>query len=66
MDFGKSMIAQGTNGLFRVDLSSGVKRGQKLLTYLPMNETTFERQACLKDQIKSCVDKKWKVATTED
>ena len=31
-----------------------------------MNEPAFERHACLKDRIKSWVDKKREVATTED
>ena len=42
---GKRMIAQGTNGLSRADLSSGVMGGQRFLTYLTLKETAsvFER-----------------------
>ena len=45
---GKRTIAQGTDGLSRADLSSGVMSGQKFLIYLPTNKIAFERQACLK------------------
>jgi hypothetical protein len=40
---GKRMIAQGTDGLSRGELSSGVMAGEDFLKYLPLNETTFER-----------------------
>ena len=41
---GRRMITQGTNGLSRADVSSGVMGGANLLDYLPLNETAFERQ----------------------
>ena len=39
--------------------------GQKFSDYLPLNKTAFERQEDLEVCIKSWVDKKWKVASTE-
>ena len=64
---GKRMIAQGTDGVSRADLSSGVMGGQDFLEYLPLNETTIERQKGLLEELLSWPGKKeWKVATTED
>ena len=46
---GKRMIAQGTDGLSRGDLTSGVMAGQDFLRFIPLNETAFERNTELLD-----------------
>jgi hypothetical protein len=43
---GKSMIAQGTDGL-----SSRVMAGEDFLKFLPLNETAFEREPRLESQV---------------
>ena len=64
---GKRMIAQGTDGVSRADLSSGVMGGEDFLKYLPLDETAIERQKGLSEELLSRPGKKrWKVATTED
>jgi hypothetical protein len=45
---GKRMIAQGTDGLSRGDLSSVVMAGEDFLKYLPLNEMAFDREPRLK------------------
>ena len=44
---GKRMIWQGTDGLSRGDLTSGVMTGDKFLKYIPLNETASEQEAKL-------------------
>ena len=63
---GKRMITQGTDGLSQANVSSGVMGGAKFLDFLPLNETAFERQNTLEGHVKSWVDNRWKVATTEN
>ena len=64
---GKRMIAQGTDGLSRGELSSGVMSGKDFLPYLPLNETAFDRDPKLKSRIQGwLVTDDWKVATTAD
>jgi hypothetical protein len=64
---GKRMIAQGTDGLSRGELSSGGMMGEDFLKYLPLNETAFEREPWLKSRIQGWVGTKdWKVATASD
>ena len=63
---GRRMITQGTDGLSRADVSSGVMGGAKFLDFLPLNETAFERQNNLEGYVTSWVDNKWKVATAEN
>ena len=41
---GKRMIAQGSDGLSRSDLTSGVLRGSNMLDYVPLHLTAGERQ----------------------
>ena len=41
---GKRMIAQGTDGLSRSDLTSGVMSGTNMLSYVPLHKTAIERQ----------------------
>ena len=41
---GKRMIAQGSDGLSRSDLTSGVLRGQSMLDYVPLHLSASERQ----------------------
>ena len=65
---GKRMTAQGTNGISRVDLSSGVMGGEgggKFLKYLRLNKTVLERQKGLKENLLLWVAEEWQVVTTE-
>ncbi|KAL7565773.1 hypothetical protein ACA910_010211 [Epithemia clementina (nom. ined.)] len=41
---GKQMIDQGTDGLSRSNLTSGVMRGLPMLYYVPLHQTAIERQ----------------------
>ena len=41
---GKRMIAQGTDGLSRSDLTNGVMRGTDMLEFVPLHKTAAERQ----------------------
>ena len=41
---GKRMIVQGTDGLSRSDLTSGVMRGEAMLDFVPLHKTAQERQ----------------------
>jgi hypothetical protein len=64
---GKRMIGQGSDGLSRGELSSGVMAGEEFLHFLPMNETAFEREPTLQSRMKGWLgSKEWKVATTAD
>ena len=63
---GRRMINQGTDGLSRADVSSGVMGGANFLDYLPLDKTAFERQNELEAAVRSWVDNKWRVATTEN
>ena len=49
---GTRMIAQGSDGLSRGNLSEGVMRGAVMDLFIPLNETAFERSATLKDWLK--------------
>lgn len=62
------MISQGTDGLSRGDLSSGVMQGEDFLKFLPFNETALEQQKDLKSKVRSWLVKpeEWKFANTED
>ena len=41
---GKRMICQGADGLSRSDLTTGVMRGQPMLSYVPLHLSVMERQ----------------------
>ena len=62
----KLMIAQGTDGVSRADISSGMMTGQRFLKYLPLNKTALERQKSLKENLLSWVVKGWQVATIKN
>jgi hypothetical protein len=66
---GKRMIAQGTDGLSRGELSSGVMAGEDFLKFLLLNETAFafEREPRLESQVQGWLgSKEWKVASIAD
>jgi len=64
---GKRMIAQGSDGLSRGEVSSGVMAGENFLSYLPLNETAFEREPTLKSRLQGWTGiPEWKLATTSD
>ena len=44
---GKRMISQGTDGLSRVDLTSGVMAGQSFLSYVPLHLSVADRAPAL-------------------
>ena len=50
---GSRMIAQGTDGLSRGDLSEGVMKGSKMLTFIPFHLTAFQRSKRLKSWFES-------------
>ena len=52
---GTRMIAQGTDGFSRGDLENGVATGTSMLSYVPLNETAFERQPNLERWIYSTI-----------
>ena len=52
---GRQMITQGTDGLSRANVLSGVMGGANFLDYLPLNETAFEQQNGLEDYVTSWV-----------
>ena len=54
------MVAQGTYGASRTDLSSGVKMGQQLLKFLPLNKTALKQQEFSRENLMSWVDKGWR------
>ena len=41
---GKRMISQGTDGLSRSDLTSGVMRGESMLNFVPLHQSAHQRQ----------------------
>ena len=46
---GTRMIEQGTDGLSRGDLNSGVMNGRDFLSFLPLNKSAFELSSSLED-----------------
>jgi len=61
------MISMGVDGLSRSDFSSGVMAGKKLLSFLPFNESAFDRQKNLLSVTLSWLPdpKKWTSTTFE-
>ena len=54
---GKRMITQGTDGLSRSDLTSGVMRGEKMLDFVPLHLTADQRQTrVISSLLRSLVD----------
>ena len=56
---GTRMIEQGTDGFSRGDLENGVATGTDMLSFVPLNETAFERQPGLEQWIRSTVFGSW-------
>ena len=64
---GTRMIEQGTDGLSRGDLMTGVMAGGNMLMYVPLNKTAEERQTGLVDWLKSIAPSmNWKELTAKD
>ena len=65
---GKRMISQGTDGLSRGDLLSGVMQGEEFLKFLPFNKTALERQKDLRNRITRWLKHpgNWIFTNTED
>ena len=53
------MISQGTDGLSRGDLSEGVMRGKRMLSFVPLHlsalERSYELQAWIRSWIEPCL-----------
>ena len=61
------MIGQGTDGLSRGDLSNGVMPGDHFLKWVPLNKTTFQRQALFREWIYEVLPGvHWKGLSTEE
>lgn len=56
---GTRMIAQGTDGLSRGDLTSGVMAGDEFLSHIPLDRGAFERSSVLKDWFENALPKQW-------
>ena len=56
---GTRMIEQGTDGFSRGDLENGVATGRDMLSYVPLNDTAFERQPNLEAWIRTSIQGKW-------
>ena len=50
---GTRMIAQGSDGLSRGNVSEGVMRGEAMSSFIPLNEGAFERSPSLKEWLRS-------------
>jgi hypothetical protein len=56
---GTRMISQGTDGLSRGDLTSGVMAGDDFLSHIPLNQGAFERSPELKKWMEASLPKQW-------
>ena len=65
---GTRMIEQGTDGLSRGDLMTGVMAGSDMLLYVPLNKTVEERQSGVVDWItkKATTLSFWKTLSAQD
>jgi hypothetical protein len=64
---GTRMIAQGTDGLSRGDLSNGVLGGEHMLQHVPLNETVLDRCFEAVEWLQSSVTGgNWRVLESED
>ena len=52
---GTRMIAQGSDGLSRSNLTEGVMKGSSMLGFIPINKSALERSAVLKPWIESWI-----------
>ena len=52
---GTRMIAQGSNGLSRGNVSEGVMHGETMSSFIVLNESTLKRSPALKDWLRSWV-----------
>ena len=52
---GTRMIAQGSDGLSRGNVSEGVMRGTPMADIIPLNETALDRSSALKDCLQTWV-----------
>ena len=50
---GTRMIAQGSDGLSRGNVSEGVMRGTPMADFIPLNETALERSSTLKEWLQT-------------
>jgi hypothetical protein len=65
---GTRMIAQGTDGLSRGDLSNGVMAGESMLSFVPLNKSALDRSPELGDWFLSSTGgiASWSVLTPKD
>jgi hypothetical protein len=56
---GTRMISQGTDGLSRGDLTSGVMAGDEFLSHIPLNQGAFDRSPDLKELLETALPKQW-------
>ena len=65
---GTRMIEQGTDGLSRGDLMTGIMAGSDMLLYVPLNKTVEERQSGVVDWItkKATTLSFWKTLSAQD
>ena len=52
---GTRMIAQGTDGLSRGDLSEGIMKGDHMLTHVPLHLSCLQRSPGLEQWLESCI-----------
>ena len=62
------MISQGTDGLSRGELATGVMQGEKFLDFLPLNESALQRHPTLKRTIWTWISnpQRWHFLNTQD
>ena len=64
---GTRMIAHGTDGLSRGDLTSGVMAGDSFLSHIPLDHEAFARSMTLLEWLENALPRKWKwLKTGED
>ena len=64
---GTRMIAQGTDGLSRGDLTSGVMAGDSFLSHIPLDLEAFARSPALEEWLASGLPREWQwLRTGED
>ena len=63
---GARMIFQGTDGLSRGELSTGVMQGKNFLDFLPLNESPLQRHPILKSTLLTWVNNptEWRFLVT--
>ena len=62
---GTRMIAQGTDGFSRGDLENGVAAGLDMLSFVPLNETAFERQPNLEAWLRETLVGDWETLNAD-